>query len=75
MTKPTKNYVEQEVLDTLEFEKPIFYDGRWIMKGKPDFTNQNKEFYQVLDEDILDDTPGLERLWEFYEKIHGKRTH
>ena len=68
----TKNYVEKEILDSLEFEKPILYDGRWIMKGKPDFTNGNKEYYQAIDiNDFTGEHDGLEVLWKSYKSIHG----
>ena len=66
---PTKNYIVPEILEKLEFEKPVLYDGKWIMKGEPDPSN-GKEFYYAM-EDNLGDIDGLEILWKTYHEIIG----
>lgn len=68
---PTKNFIEPEVLEKLEFEKPILHDARWIMKGEPDPSN-GKEFYHSLNfNELSGEFDGLNYLWKIYHEIIG----
>ena len=67
-------HIDWEKLKNAPFEQPYLEEDCWLMRGKPDPTNQDKEFYYFyVGEGRLGDEDGKEALLRYYNSVQKSR--